>query len=102
MQVEYNSKAIKHISSTFDYYLHNYGKQACKNLALAIDERVNRLVRFPEIGRPEPLLRNKHILYRSIIIDKNHKLVYYIKGNTIRIAALWDMRMHPNRLSKKI
>lgn len=102
MQVEYNSKAIKHISSTFDYYLKYFGKQATENLAANIDEKVKRLLRFPDIGHPEPLLRNKSILYRSLIVDKNHKLVYYIKGNTIRIAAFWDMRMHPNRLSKKI
>ena len=102
MQVEYNSKAIKHISSTFDYYLKYFGKQATANLAANIDENVKRLLRFPEIGHPEPLLRNKSILYRSLIIDKNHKLVYYIKGNTIRIAAFWDMRMHPDRLSKTI
>jgi plasmid stabilization system protein ParE len=102
MQVEYNAKAIKHISSTFDYYLKNYGKQATKNLAIAIDEKVNKLMRFPEMGFPEPLLQDRRFLYRSILIDKNHKLVYYIKGETIRIAALWDMRMHPQRLRRKI
>ena len=47
MQVEYNSKAIKHISSTFDYYLEYFGKQATENLAANIDGRSALTGRYP-------------------------------------------------------
>lgn len=29
-------------------------------------------------------------------------MVYYVKGDVLRIAAFWDMRMHPDNLRKKI
>ena len=102
MQVKYNAKALKHISSTVDYYLEHYGKQTTSNLAHEIDEKVKTLLKYPEIGFPEPLLRDRYILYRATHVGRYHKLIYYVKGNTLRIAAFWDMRMHPDRLKKKI
>ena len=48
MQVKYNAKAMRHISSTIDYYLEHFGKQATTNLAPEIDEKVKTLRdRFP-------------------------------------------------------
>jgi plasmid stabilization system protein ParE len=102
MQVKYNAKAVQHISSTIDYYLEHYGKQATTNLAHEIDEKVKTLRKYPEIGFPEPLLKDRYIPYRATIIGRYHKLIYYVRGNTLRIAALWDMRMHPERLKKRI
>ena len=29
-------------------------------------------------------------------------MVYYVKGDVLRIAAFWDMRMHPDYLRKTI
>ena len=28
--------------------------------------------------------------------------IYYVKGEVLRIAAFWDMRMHPDKLRKTI
>ena len=41
-------------------------------------------------------------MYRATIIGRYHKLIYYVRGNTLRIAALWDMRMHPSNLMKRV
>lgn len=102
MQVKYNAKATLHISSTIDYYLEHFGVQATTNLAHEIDEKVKTLRKYPEIGFPEPLLKNYYLQYRATHIGKYHKLIYYVKGNTLRIAAFWDMRMSPAKLRKRI
>ena len=102
MQVKYNKKAVQHISGTVDYYLEHFGLQAATNLAHEIDEKIKTLRKYPEIGFPEPLLKSRYILYRATIIGRYHKLIYYVKGNTLRIAAFWDMRMEPQKLQNRI
>ena len=102
MQIKYNAKALKHISSTIDYYLEHFGVQAATNLAKNIDAKVKDLEKYPESGFPEPLLRHKSNFYRAAIVDKHHKLIYYTKGDVLRIAALWDTRMHPDNLAKRL
>ena len=102
MQVKYNKKAVRHITSTVDYYLSHFGKQATSNLAHEIDEKVKMLRKYPEIGFPEPLLSGRNILYRATIVGRYHKIIYYVKGNTLRIAAFWDMRMSPETLKGRI
>ena len=102
MQVKYNKKAVDHINAVIDYYLENYGEQATTNLAHEIDEKVKMLKRYPGIGFPEPLLRGYYNLYNATIVGRYYKLIYYVRGNTLRIAAFWDMRMHPDKLKKRI
>lgn len=102
MQVKYNKKAIQHINSTIDYYLEHFGVQATTNLAHEIDEKVKMLRKYPGIGFPEPLLKGHYISYKATIVGTHHKLIYYVRGNTLRIAAFWDMRMNPSKLQKRI
>jgi hypothetical protein len=40
-------------------------------------------------------------LFTSIINDY-YKVIYYVTGDTLRIAAFWDMRMNPEKLKKTI
>ena len=102
MQVKYNKKALQHISSTIDYYLDHFGQQATNNLAHEIEEKVKMLRKYPGIGFPEPLLKDYYIPYKATIVGRYHKIIYYVKGDTLRIVAFWDMRMHPKKLQKKI
>ena len=102
MQVKYNKKALQHINSIIDYYLEHFGLQATTNLAHEIDEKVKMLRKYPGIGFPEPLLKSHYIPYKATVVGMYHKIIYYVKGNTLRIAAFWDMRMNPEKLKKRI
>ena len=39
--------------------------------------------------------RKETAKYRSIVISKQNKLVYYVEGDNLYIAALWDTRREP-------
>ena len=39
-------------------------------------------------------------IYRSKIVGKHNKMYYFVRGNTLVIAAFADMRMHPNKIMK--
>ena len=47
----------------------------------------------PEIGRVDPLFKDRAETYRSVIINGLNKLVYRVDGDTIYIVGFWDTRM---------
>ena len=62
-----------------------------------------RLRKHPESYSPEPLIVKGHI-YRSAIIMKRFKIVHFYisSSDTVRIVDIWDMRMNPETLRKRI
>ncbi|MBQ9671615.1 MAG: type II toxin-antitoxin system RelE/ParE family toxin [Prevotella sp.] len=61
------------------------------------------LQKFPEIGYPEPLLRERNKLYRSVHIQKRFKLIYYFSPSTdtVHVADIWDTKRSPEILQKR-
>ena len=56
----------------------------------------------PFMGQVEPLLIGKSKEYRGVVVNRQNKIVYYVKGNTIRVSALWDTRREPKSLAKEV
>ena len=54
------------------------------------------------MGLVEPLLEGRNKVYRSLVIHKLYKLVYYVDEETIYIADLWDVRRDPDRLIARL
>ena len=50
---------------------------------------------YPGIGSYEPLLVERPEGFRSVVVHRNCKLVYYVDGDTLYIADLWDTRREP-------
>jgi len=50
----------------------------------------------------EPLLSEFSELYRSLVIRKTYKVVYYIADDIIFIVAVFDCRQNPGKLKKDI
>lgn len=57
---------------------------------------------MPELGAIDSLLAYRKQQYRSIIVRRLNKIVYYIKDDTIRIAAFWDTRREPKKQAKQV
>lgn len=57
---------------------------------------------MPELGKIDPLFAHRKQLYRSIIVRRLNKIVYYIKDDTIRITAMWDTRREPKAQARKV
>ena len=62
------------------------------------------LERYPEIGFPEPLLKERNKLYRARHINKRFKLIYYYseKTDTLHVVDIWDSKREPQSLAKRI
>ena len=57
---------------------------------------------MPELGKIDPLFAHRKQLYRSVIVRRLNKIVYYIKDDTIRIAAMWDTRREPKAQAREV
>jgi len=102
MQIEVSKRAQHQWLRILVYYNEMGGERAAFRLHQKYLQKQARLLKYPESGFSEPLLRDRKILYRAAIINDYYKLIYYVRGDVIRVAAFWDMRMHPDKLRKTI
>lgn len=72
-----------------------FGRKARKNFMQEVKDMENSLKRSPNLGHIDSLFLGRPIAYRSIIINGLSKMVYYVKDDTIRIVAFWDVRREP-------
>jgi len=49
----------------------------------------------------DEVFHHRQQTYRSIIVRKLNKIVYYVKGDTLHIAAFWDTRREPKRQARR-
>ena len=64
-----------------------------------------RLERYPTSYPPEELLRDKAFQYRLChIMNRRFKFIYYYDKieDTVHIVDIWDTRMNPKTLIKRI
>lgn len=92
----------------FDKYVFNafleYGSKTSKRW---MHERIiftDHVMKHPESYSPEPLLTNRKHVYRSCHILHRFKIVYYYakSSDTVHIVDIWDMRMNPGNLKRRI
>lgn len=66
------------------------------------DSILDRITKFPESYRIEPLLKNKKKEYRSINFEKDFKIIYSVDNGEIRLENLWNTKINPSNLKKDI
>ncbi|MBR6841757.1 MAG: hypothetical protein IKM77_05590 [Prevotella sp.] len=82
-----------------------YGKSTAmrwKTEVAAIEDTVSR---YPEAYPPEELLKDKPVLYRRrTLMNRRFKLIYYYDEaeDTVHFMDIWDSRMKPETLIKRI
>jgi hypothetical protein len=54
------------------------------------------------LGKLDPLFAHRKRSYRSIIIRRLSKVVYYVKDDIIHIAAFWDTRREPKKQASQV
>ena len=95
MQVTWNKKALTQLDAVMKYGIREFGERTAQRLYERIMSYEPLLAANPRLGVEEPLLAGRKRQYRSLVVHKLFKLVYYVKNNTLYIAALWDTRREP-------
>lgn len=102
MKVIWSERARKQRDEVADYIRQQFGAKRKYKFKQEIRETTNLLKHSPGIGKPESLFEDRPQAYRSIIINGLNKLVYFVKDDTIYIAAFWDTRMEPEEQAAKV
>ena len=87
--VIWTPEALQQLGEILDYLAEvapDYGDA----LSVELDEAVDSLSRFPQMGRAVPEFARDDV--REVIID-NYRLVYVVRPNAVRIASLFHGAM---------
>ena len=95
MKVIWSIQAKEGLQKTSNYNRKEFGKRSKQKF---LDEVASLLERNPYLGQVESLLDEASVEYRSIVVNRINKLVYYIHESTIEIVVLWDTRREPKSL----
>lgn len=102
MKVIWLDRAETALRHTEKYILQEYGEIVRDRFMQEVKDVAYLLEKMPELGHFEPLLSDYGQGYRSIVINRLNKLIYYIKDNTVLIAAFWDTRREPKAQAQRI
>ena len=102
MKVSWSKKAGDAVVQTSVYILDKFGPKASEEFLKEVQHVSDLLESNPCLGPVEPLLAQKSKPYRSVVLNHLNKIVYYIKGDNIRIAAFWDTRREPKAQADRL
>ena len=96
MQVIWNTEATRQLDLLIDYVGQEFGQRAMQNLYDRLLSYEPLLAANPGLGRKEPLLEGHPKGFRSIVVHRYCKLIYYVEEDGLHIADLWDTRREPD------
>ena len=102
MKVTWDPRAIESRKQIANYILRRFGAKHREEFLLEVRQAVLTLKHHPNMGVIDPLFVSYRRTYRSIIINGLSKLVYFIDGEDIYIAAFWDTRQEPKAQAEQV
>lgn len=80
------------------------GKRSGRKVIAKYEDAKRLLARQPWLGRLEPLLSDRATVYRSLVIHKHCKVVYFVdeESDTLVITDVWDTRCEPKNLMRNL
>lgn len=102
MNFHWHKRAAAQLHQVEGYVLRHFGECVRQEFMDEVEQTILSLAEMPMKGKLDPLFTHRKQSYRSIIIRRLNKVVYYVKGDTIHIAALWDTRREPKAQAAKV
>ena len=104
MRVLMTGFARQKIRETARYIRSEFGKRYRDDFLYKVQETRQYLATNPHLGSMEPLLSNRPMAYRSVVINKLNKMIYYISNtdDVIYTVDFWDTRREPNAQAAQV
>ena len=102
MKIHWHKRADASLHQIEDYILGKFGEKVRQDFMDDVEQTVLMLADMPSIGKLDPLFAHRKQAYRSIVVRRLNKIVYYIKDDIIHIAAFWDTRREPKNQSRDL
>ena len=78
----------KNSLEVFEYLIKEYSQKTAFNFLDKLEQRVELIIRYPEIGKLSQLRLN----VRSVTLPPHNRLYYRINMDTIELLCLFDIR----------
>lgn len=101
-KVVWTEQAYYALQQTVHYISAHYGRKAAERLLKNAYHTGLLLGDNPYMGAIEPLMAQRAVTYRSIVVGRLNKIIYRIQDEHIEIADFWDVRREPETLSQQI
>lgn len=101
-RVEWSPRALHEWENTVRYIFREFGRKAAEEFEQNIIKWEERIAVNPKLAHQELLLKDRNKIYRSLIVSKHSKLIFYVENEVVYIVDLWDMRRNPARLYNRI
>lgn len=102
MRVIWHPQAEDALDQVANYVRKQFGAKRRNLFLQEVRQTTKMLQRSPYIGSIDPLFDDRPIAYRYVIINGLSKMVYFIEGETIYIAAFWDTRREPKKQAEQV
>jgi plasmid stabilization system protein ParE len=102
MRIIVDERADEKIQETAKYILEMFGRKARQGFRREFHRVVKLLSKNPNIGPAEPFLADAPVMYRSIVVNRLNKIVYWINDDVIEIVDFWDTRREPEAQAKQV
>ncbi len=95
MKIRWHKRAAAQLYQVEEYVLRDFGERVRQEFMDEVEQAVLALADMPTMGKIDPLFAHRKQNYRSIIVRRLNKVVYYVKDDILHIAAFWDTRREP-------
>ena len=103
MKVIWKEPARRRLDDLYEFIAGGNPRAAAKIYNDIVDETA-LLSEFPQMAAVEPLLGRMDKIFRSLVVARAYKVVYYIDeaANEIAVIEVWDCRQDPSKLRKNV
>ena len=101
MKIHWHKRAAAQLHQVEKYVLRDFGERIRQEFMDEVEQATNALADMPTMGKIDPLFAHRRQTYRSIIVRRLNKIVYYVKGDALYIAAFWDTRREPKAQARQ-
>ena len=91
----WTDQAIRQMKEIYDFYK-AFGKKTIQKRISPIKKQVDRLTRFPYLGKVESNYQGTESF--CSLIEGDYKIIYLIREERIYIVAIFDCRQDPSNL----
>ena len=102
MKILWLNFAEEDIDAIYRFYAEEKSLRAANKIYNDILDATGSLADFPQIAPIESCLSDDVEEYRSLVVQKHFKVIYFIESESIYIAAVWDCRQNPETNKEKI
>lgn len=102
MKLYWLELAEKDLDSIYNFYAKDKSQKAATKIYNEILNVAEKLIDFPLIGQIEEEISEEREEYRSLLVRKLFRIIYFIDADSLFIVAIWDCRKDFQTNKKKI